>query len=248
MPDSLFEIAGPDEVTGRPPVNRHNAVGHLDFQPCLQKIPQQGVIAIAGRLARHRHQKKLPAGELINQSCGLAGLQNFIAKLGVDGVQQGTLHEQGARRIRQPLEHRMPKIIHDFRLAGVKVLQGLHPRPNPRQQGNFHPGHPAFGNRHQVIQGLLFQGLAAQPLIQFAHITAPHLQVDGADLQHLVVQPQPANVKQWLGAAGNDQVHILRRVRQQGSDHAECFFALDMLKIVEHDKQRQRHLLQGVIQ
>ena len=248
MPDGLFEIAGLDEVTGRPPVNRHNAVGHLDFQPGLEKIPQQGVIAIAGRLAWHRYQKKLPAGEFINQPCGLAGLQNFIAKLGVDGVQQGTLHEQGARRIRQPLEHRMPKIIHDFRLAGVKVLQGLHPRPNPCQQGNFHPGHPAFGNRHQVIQCLLFQGLTAQPLIQFAHLAAPHFQVNSTDLQYLVVQPQPADVKQWLGAAGNNQVHIIGRVCQQGSDHTERFFTLDMLKVVEHDKQRQCHLLQGVIQ
>ena len=248
MPHRLAKILLMHEIAGGPAMNRRDAVGHVDGHPGAQEILEQCMVTIPAGLAGHRDQKQLPGGQLLNQAGGAIAVQHLVAHLGIETVQQRALHEQGTGGIGQAFQDCMAEVLHQLRLAGIKVLQGLHTGTHGRKQGNLDPRHPAFGDGKQMSQLVLVQGRATQAFIERGNFLATYLQVGGADLHHSIVQPQTTDIKGRLGTTGNNQMDVCRWLVQQGADDAEGFRAANMLEVIKDNEQGLTDLLEGIKQ
>ena len=131
----------------------------------------------------------------------------------------------------------MAKVIDDFRLTAVEPLQRLGAETRIGQQGDLHPGHPAFGHAQQAVEVIRLQRLPAQVAVELLHLLGRQAQVVLIDTQQAILQLQLAQGKAWVIAAGDDQMNMARQAFQQHRHHLQNAARLDPLKIIEGDKQ-----------
>jgi hypothetical protein len=237
VPDGLGHLAMLGEPPGGAPVQNRHLFGQRPAQLQPQEIREQVVVAEPRALGVQRFDERVGVLEVEQDPFRARPAGQQIGQFTVDPLEQAGAQQQILDLVWLAFQHLGDQVLGDRAVAAGELGD------EPRGVGVASQG----DRREPQARGPSLRPLAQQRraglgqrdpggLEKLAGLALGEAQIRRADLGQLAGQAQPMQPQPQIATGGQDSVHMWRKVRQQLSELAERSRRVQLVEIVDDQR------------